>query len=176
MTRALLALGSNLGDRVRYLQDAVALLPDVEAVSPVYETDPVGGPDDQRPYLNLVVRLDTRLDAHEMLELCHRLEEKASRRRIVRWGPRTLDVDVLWMDGQTPDHERRAEDQNAGLTEGFAEELEDAAREDQAGNPGAEAEDLADRVEPAPRDRQPARVHLITCSSGWVANSVCVNT
>ena len=72
--------------------------------------------------------------------------------------------------------ERRAEDQNAGLTEGFAEELEDAAREDQAGNPGAEAEDLADRVEPAPRDRQPARVHLITCSSGWVANSVCVNT
>ena len=103
MTRALLAVGSNLGDRVRYLQDAVALLPDVEAVSPVYETDAVGGPDDQGPYLNMVVRMDTRLDAHELLELCHRLEEKASRKRIVRWGPRTLDVDVLWVDGETVD-------------------------------------------------------------------------
>ena len=103
MTRALLALGSNLGDRVRYLQDAVALLPDVVAVSPVYETDPVGGPDGQGPYLNMVVRLDTGLDAHELLELCHRIEEKASRKRIVRWGPRTLDVDVLWVDGETVD-------------------------------------------------------------------------
>jgi len=62
--RAFLGLGSNLGDRVRYLQDAVALLPDVAAVSPVYETDPVGGPDGQGPYLNMVVRLDTTLDAH----------------------------------------------------------------------------------------------------------------
>ena len=53
MTRALVALGSNLGDRVRYLQDAVALLPDLVAVSPVYETDPIGGPDDQGPYLNM---------------------------------------------------------------------------------------------------------------------------
>ena len=103
MTRALLALGSNLGDRVRYLQDAVALLPDLAAVSPVYETDPVGGPDGQGPYLNMVVRLDTTLDAHELLELCHRLEEKASRKRIVRWGPRTLDVDVLWVDGENVD-------------------------------------------------------------------------
>ena len=101
MTRALLALGSNLGDRVRYLQDAVALLPDLVAVSPVYETDPVGGPDDQGPYLNMVARLETTLDARELLELCHRLEEKASRRRTVRWGPRTLDVDVLWLDGET---------------------------------------------------------------------------
>lgn len=103
MTRALLALGSNLGDRVRYLQDAVALLSDLVAVSPVYETDPVGGPDDQGPYLNMVARLATTLDARELLELCHRLEEKASRKRVVRWGPRTLDVDVLWVDGETVD-------------------------------------------------------------------------
>jgi 2-amino-4-hydroxy-6-hydroxymethyldihydropteridine diphosphokinase len=103
VTRALLALGSNLGDRVRFLQDAVALMPDLVAVSPVYETDPVGGPDGQRPYLNMVVRLDTELDAGELLDLCHRLEEKASRRRVVHWGPRTLDVDVLWMDGVTID-------------------------------------------------------------------------
>jgi 2-amino-4-hydroxy-6-hydroxymethyldihydropteridine diphosphokinase len=99
VTRALLALGSNLGDRVRYLQDAVALMPDLVEVSPVYETDPVGGPDEQGPYLNLVVRLDTDLDARELLELCHRLEDKASRKRAVRWGPRTLDIDVLWLDG-----------------------------------------------------------------------------
>jgi len=103
VTRALLALGSNLGDRLRYLQDAVALLPDLAAVSPVYETDPVGGPGDQGPYLNMVVRLETDLDAHELLELCHRLEEKANRKRVVRWGPRTLDVDVLWLDGATVD-------------------------------------------------------------------------
>jgi 2-amino-4-hydroxy-6-hydroxymethyldihydropteridine diphosphokinase len=51
----------------------------------------------------MVVRLDTDLDAHELLELCHRLEEKASRKRVVRWGPRTLDVDVLWLDGVTVD-------------------------------------------------------------------------
>ena len=103
MTRALLALGSNLGDRVRFLQDAVALLPDLAAVSPVYETDPVGGPGGQDAYLNMVVRLDTLLDARELLELCQRLEEKASRRRSVRWGPRTLDVDVLWVDGEIID-------------------------------------------------------------------------
>ncbi len=103
MTRALLALGSNLGDRVRYLQDAVAVIPDLVAVSPVYETDPVGGPEDQGPYLNMVVCLDTVLDARELLELCHRLEEKASRKRAVHWGPRTLDVDVLWLDGVTVD-------------------------------------------------------------------------
>ena len=103
MTRALLALGSNLGDRVRYLQDAVAMMPDLAAVSPVYETDPVGGPGGQGPYLNMVVRLDTELDARELLELCHRLEEKASRTRVIQWGPRTLDVDVLWLDGVTVD-------------------------------------------------------------------------
>jgi len=103
VTRALLALGSNLGDRVRFLQDAVALMPDLVAVSPVYETDPVGGPDGQGPYLNLVVRLDTELDAGELLDLCHRLEEKASRRRVVHWGPRTLDVDVLLVVGTTVD-------------------------------------------------------------------------
>ena len=58
--RAFLGLGSNLGDRWQYLRDGVAALPDVVAVSPVYETDPVGGPDGQGAYLNLVVELDTQ--------------------------------------------------------------------------------------------------------------------
>lgn len=101
MTRAFLGLGSNLGDRVAHLRAAVAATPDVVAVSPVYETDPVGGPEDQGPYLNLVVELDTVLDAHDLLALCGRLEAAAGRVREVRWGERTLDVDVLWVEGQT---------------------------------------------------------------------------
>jgi 2-amino-4-hydroxy-6-hydroxymethyldihydropteridine diphosphokinase len=103
MTRALLALGSNLGDRVRYLRDAVAQLPDLVATSRVYETEPVGGPDQQGPYLNMVARLDTELDARELLHVARNLEEKADRKRVVHWGPRTLDVDVLWIDGSTVD-------------------------------------------------------------------------
>jgi 2-amino-4-hydroxy-6-hydroxymethyldihydropteridine diphosphokinase len=93
--RAFLGLGSNLGDRRQYLREAVASLPDVVAVSPVYETEPVGGPEDQGPYLNLVVELDTDLGPRDLLELAHRLEDAAERVRVERWGPRTLDVDVL---------------------------------------------------------------------------------
>ena len=98
MTRAFLGLGSNLGNRRRLLRDAVAALPDVVAVSPVYETDPVGGPEDQEPYLNLVVELDTELSPRQLLELAHQLEQAAQRVRVERWGPRTLDVDVLLVD------------------------------------------------------------------------------
>ena len=93
--RAFLALGSNLGDRERYIRDAVAALPDVVALSPIYETDPVGGPDGQGPFLNAVVELDTDLSPRELLEWCRRLEAAAGRVRTEHWGPRTLDVDVL---------------------------------------------------------------------------------
>jgi 2-amino-4-hydroxy-6-hydroxymethyldihydropteridine diphosphokinase len=103
MARAFLGLGSNLGDRVGHLQRAVAGLPDLVATSPVYETDPVGGPEDQGAYLNLVVELDTALDPRELLALCGALEQGAGRVREVRWGPRTLDVDVLWVDGAVVD-------------------------------------------------------------------------
>ena len=103
--RAFLGLGSNLGDRVQYLRDAVATLRDVGlvAVSPVYETEPVGGPADQGSYLNLVAELRTDRTPHELLGVCHRLETAAARVRDERWGPRTLDVDVLWVDGVTLD-------------------------------------------------------------------------
>ena len=101
--RAFLGLGSNLGDRERHLRDAVESLPDVVAVSPVYETDPVGGPGGQRAYLNLVVELDTELTPRELLGVCHRLESAAGRVRDVRWGPRTLDVDILLYDGYCSD-------------------------------------------------------------------------
>jgi 2-amino-4-hydroxy-6-hydroxymethyldihydropteridine diphosphokinase len=103
MARAFLGLGSNLGDRVAHLRRAVAGLPDLVATSPVYETDPVGGPDDQGAYLNLVALLDTPLGARRLLELCGRLEAEAGRVREVRWGPRTLDVDVLWVEGEAVD-------------------------------------------------------------------------
>jgi 2-amino-4-hydroxy-6-hydroxymethyldihydropteridine diphosphokinase len=93
--RAFLGLGSNLGDRQGTLARAVAGLPDVVAVSRLYETEPVGGPAGQGPYLNLVVELDTELGPHQLLEVARRLEADAGRRREVRWGPRTLDVDVL---------------------------------------------------------------------------------
>ena len=95
MRRAFLGLGSNLGDRRAHLRTAVAGLPDVVAVSPVYETDPVGGPAGQPPYLNLVVELATERSPRELLELARRLESAAGRVRAERFGPRTLDVDVL---------------------------------------------------------------------------------
>jgi len=93
--KAYLGLGSNLGDRRAQLRAAVAAIPDVVAVSPVYETDPVGGPTGQAPYLNLVVELDTTLSPRRLLELARSLEEAAGRDRTERDGPRTLDVDVL---------------------------------------------------------------------------------
>ncbi len=101
MPRAFLGLGSNLGDRAGYLLRALASVPDLVAVSPVYETDPVGGPGQQRPYLNLVAQLDTLRSPRELLELCRTLETAAGRVRVERWGPRTLDVDVLWVEGHT---------------------------------------------------------------------------
>ena len=100
--RALLGLGSNMGERAEYLRTAVANIPDVVAVSDAYETEPVGGVD-QDPFLNVVVELDTALTARALLNLSQELERVADRVRTIRWGPRTLDVDVLWIDGETVD-------------------------------------------------------------------------
>ncbi len=104
MTRAFLGLGSNMGDRMGYLRAAVASMSDCVAVSGVYETDPVGGPDQGR-FLNVVAELDTDQSARDLLKLCQRLEGAADRVREVRWGPRTLDVDVLWVDGEAVDED-----------------------------------------------------------------------
>jgi 2-amino-4-hydroxy-6-hydroxymethyldihydropteridine diphosphokinase len=99
MTRAYLSLGSNLGDRRQYLAEAVDSLGTmVTQVSPVYETEPVGGPDQGR-FLNLIVEVDTERTPRELLAVCHRLESAAQRVRTQHWGPRTLDVDIIWMDG-----------------------------------------------------------------------------
>ena len=107
--RAFIGLGSNLGDRRAHLSAAVEALEqqghDVVAVSPLYETAPVGGPEDQGPYLNVVVELATSDGPRQLLERCRQLEAAAHRVRTVRWGPRTLDADVLWVDGQQVDEE-----------------------------------------------------------------------
>lgn len=97
--RAYLGLGSNLGDRSQYLQFAVDVLAErtgaVVAVSPIYETDPVGGPS-QPDYLNAVVALETTLTARQLLEVAKEIEQEAGRLPDgERWGPRPLDIDVL---------------------------------------------------------------------------------
>ena len=100
---AIIALGSSLGDREGYLRLAVTSLPALQAMSQVFETDPVGGPDDQGPYLNMVVAIHTTLDPYALLRRCRQIEAEALRQRIVHWGPRTLDVDVLFYDDITID-------------------------------------------------------------------------
>ena len=97
MGRAALGLGSNLGDRRGNLAAAVRGLAEagsIAAVSSLYETAPVGGPP-QGPFLNAVAVVDTGLAPRSLLDLALALERAAGRRRRVRWGPRTLDVDLL---------------------------------------------------------------------------------
>jgi dihydroneopterin aldolase/2-amino-4-hydroxy-6-hydroxymethyldihydropteridine diphosphokinase len=95
---AYIALGSNLGDRERYLRFAVRELGNVVSMSQVFETAPVGGPEDQGAYLNMVVQIETPIDPYALIRRCQRIEANALRQRIVHWGPRTLDVDVLFYD------------------------------------------------------------------------------
>ncbi|MGX7825694.1 2-amino-4-hydroxy-6-hydroxymethyldihydropteridine diphosphokinase [Actinokineospora sp. 24-640] len=105
MTRAVLSLGSNLGDRQAHLRAAVASFADVlRAVSPVYETAP-WGVEDQPDFLNAVLIVsDPTCDEWGWLRRGQDLEAAAGRVREVRWGPRTLDVDVVTVDGVRSDH------------------------------------------------------------------------
>ncbi|MBG0826769.1 2-amino-4-hydroxy-6-hydroxymethyldihydropteridine diphosphokinase [Planomonospora sp. ID67723] len=105
--RAVLALGSNLGDRFDTLQGAIDSLfdaPGLEfvAVSPVYETDPFGGPE-QGPYLNAVVIAETSLEPRTLLDRAQGVENAFGRVRTERWGPRTLDVDLIALRGAAGD-------------------------------------------------------------------------
>ncbi|MET8753060.1 2-amino-4-hydroxy-6-hydroxymethyldihydropteridine diphosphokinase [Streptomyces sp. NPDC004667] len=98
---AVVALGSNLGNRLDTLQGAVDALGDtpglrVKAVSPVYETEPWGvEPGSQPSYLNAVVAVKTTLPPSSLLERAHAIEEAYDRVREERWGPRTIDVDIV---------------------------------------------------------------------------------
>jgi len=104
---AYLGLGSNLGDRLETLQRSVDLLgaePGLRPVasSRVWETDPVGGPP-QPDYLNAVVLVETDLTPFQLLDGCQRVEASLGRVRDVRWGPRTIDVDILLFGNERSD-------------------------------------------------------------------------
>ncbi len=102
---AYLGLGANLGDRLTTLREAVDLLSAdpgivVRRTSRVWETDPVGGPE-QPDFLNIVVEIDTDLDPLDLLAAVNRVESELGRVRDVRWGPRTIDIDILLIDALT---------------------------------------------------------------------------
>ena len=101
VSTAVLSLGSNLGDRLGYLQSAVSGLGDYvaspDSISPVYETSPWGGLE-QPAYLNAVVIVTGQRSPAQWLELAHILEQAAARTRELRWGPRTLDIDIIVVD------------------------------------------------------------------------------
>lgn len=99
MNIAQLALGSNLGDRERYLKDAILSLRghssiEVEKISSIYETDPIGY-EDQDVFLNMVLSVRTDLSAVQLLREMQQIEKKLGRVRDIKWGPRTLDLDIL---------------------------------------------------------------------------------
>lgn len=96
----LIAIGSNLGDRLAHLRAGIAAIDalhgvHVTDVSSLYETAPVGGPEQQGPFLNAALRVETTRDAAGLLSELHRIEAERNRVRRIRWGPRTLDLDLL---------------------------------------------------------------------------------
>lgn len=100
--RAAIGLGSNLGDRPRHIAEAIGSLAELGtlvAVSALYETAPVGGPD-QGPYLNAVAVIESELPARQLLDACLEIEREHGRERRERWGPRTLDLDILLFGDQ----------------------------------------------------------------------------
>ncbi|MBY6177712.1 2-amino-4-hydroxy-6-hydroxymethyldihydropteridine diphosphokinase [Staphylococcus warneri] len=99
MVKAYLGLGSNMGDRAHQLQQAIQIIDrfqhiDVTSVSSIYETEPVGYTD-QPQFLNLCIEIETTLKPQELLKRCLETEQALHRVRKIRWGPRTLDVDIL---------------------------------------------------------------------------------
>lgn len=100
MTHSLIALGSNLGDRSAHMRHALARLDELPStavgkISALYETAPVGGPDNQGPYLNAAILIRTSLSPTRLLQAVQSIEAERRRERIIRWGPRTLDLDIL---------------------------------------------------------------------------------
>ena len=110
LRKVVYSIGSNLGDRLGHLQGAVDALRDtpdviVVDVSSVYESSPVGGPADSPDYLNIVLVAETTLEPRTLLERAHAVEDAYGRDRSVgRWGPRTLDVDLIVVGAAVLDH------------------------------------------------------------------------
>lgn len=105
MIESFIGIGSNVGDRAQFCRAAVEHLNaaegvEVTATSSLYETSPIGGPP-QRSYVNMVVRLQTRLDHRELLALCQSIEQRLGREEsAMRWGPRVVDLDILSYDNE----------------------------------------------------------------------------
>jgi len=109
--QAVLAIGSNLGDRIDKLQGGVSALEDtpevtVVAISSVYETEPVGGPDSSGKFLNAVVLIDTTLTVHTLLDRALAIEDAFGRERSEPGAPRTLDVDVIVVGNRVAEDEQ----------------------------------------------------------------------
>jgi 2-amino-4-hydroxy-6-hydroxymethyldihydropteridine diphosphokinase len=107
---AYLSLGSNLGDRLDYLKSAIQALdshPDIKvaSTSSVYETDPVGYTD-QGKFLNLAVKIETSLGAEALLDTCLNIEKSLGRVREIKWGPRTIDLDILLYNNENIETDR----------------------------------------------------------------------
>jgi len=108
---AYVALGSNLGDRLAYVRGGMSALGEttgvcVEQASQMRQTAPVGGPSGQSDFLNAVVSVLTSLDAVELLDVLQAIEDRFGRQRRERWGPRTLDLDLLLYDDAVIETER----------------------------------------------------------------------
>ena len=102
MPTAYIGLGSNLGDRDATIRAAIASLPGVVAVSELRETEPVGVVDQPR-FLNGAARLETELSARQLLDVLLAVERELGRERRERWGPRTIDLDLLLYGSETID-------------------------------------------------------------------------
>lgn len=103
MSKAYLGLGSNIGNKKENIDNSIDMIKnhrliDLKKVSSYYETEPVGY-HEQDWFLNVVLEIDTKLMPYELLEFCGLIEEKLKRKRIIRWGPRTIDVDILLYEG-----------------------------------------------------------------------------
>ena len=102
MARVFMGLGSNVGDRLSYLRQSIVALDAVAGVvvhtcSSIYETEP-WGQENQPSFLNQIVEIHTDLDAHVLLQHCQGIEKNLGREKKVRWGPRTIDLDILLYD------------------------------------------------------------------------------
>lgn len=102
MSIVYIALGSNLGDKLGYLKDARQALSEqpqitVLASSKLYETDPYGDVE-QDDFLNAAIKIETKLDPQELLDVLHQIEAELGRERLIHWGPRTIDLDILLFD------------------------------------------------------------------------------
>lgn len=102
MSIVYIALGSNLGDKLGYLKDARQALSEqpqitVLASSKLYETAPYGDVE-QDDFLNAAVKIETKLDPQELLDVLHQIEAELGRERLIHWGPRTIDLDILLFD------------------------------------------------------------------------------